>query len=47
MEFRERLAVENGEVPRPEQLRAIADSLQVDHDTMGSLAIICCGACEL
>ena len=47
MEPEEWLAVEGGEVPRPAQLRSMADALDVDHDTMGSLAIFCRGAWEL
>ncbi len=47
METREWLAVEGGDVPRPAQLRAMADALEIDHDTMGSLAMFCRGAWEL
>jgi transcriptional regulator with XRE-family HTH domain len=46
-ESREWQAVKGGEVPRPAQLLAIADSLEIDHDAMGSLAIFYRGAWEL
>jgi len=38
------LAIEDGVVPEPEKLLAIADAIEVDHSTMASVIYICAGA---
>jgi hypothetical protein len=47
MEVSEWAAVEEGYVPAPSQLRPMADSLEIGHDKLAVLAIMCRGAGEL